>query len=129
MPANDRPNLMAIVDAIDQIQSYTDEIANANDFYENRMVFDATLMNFVLIGEMCGRISDELKGMYPEVEWQKIKDFRNLVAHDYLGIDAEEVWQIIGDKLVPLRGQIELILKDFNADSGSDETEAETPKE
>lgn len=129
MPANDRPNLMAIVDAIDQIQSYTDEIANANDFYENRMVFDATLMNFVLIGEMCGRISDELKGMYPEVEWQKIKDFRNLVAHDYLGIDAEEVWQIIGDKLVPLRGQIELILKDSNADSGSDETEAETPKE
>ena len=129
MPANDRPNLMAIVDAIDQIQSYTDEIANADDFYENRMVFDATLMNFVLIGEMCGRISDELKGTHSEVEWQKIKDFRNLVAHDYLGIDAEEVWQIIGDKLVPLRGQIEQILKDLNTNSESDETEAETSKE
>ena len=129
MPANDRPNLMAIVDAIDQIQNYTDEIANADDFYENRMVFDATLMNFVLIGEMCGRISDELKGTHSAVEWQKIKDFRNLVAHDYLGIDAEEVWQIIGDKLVPLRGQIEQILKDLNTNSESDETEAETPKE
>ena len=129
MPANDRPNLMAIVDAIDQIQNYTDEIANADDFYENRMVFDATLMNFVLIGEMCGRISDELKGTHSEVEWQKIKDFRNLVAHDYLGIDAEEVWQIIGDKLVPLRGQIEQILKDLNTNSESDETEAETSKE
>jgi uncharacterized protein with HEPN domain len=51
-------------------------------------------MNFIVIGEMSERLSSELKEQYPEVNWQKIKDFRNLVARDYLGIDAEEVWQI-----------------------------------
>jgi hypothetical protein len=40
-----------------------------------------------------------LKNKYFEVDWNKIKDFRNLVAHDYLGIDAEEVWQIIYNHL------------------------------
>jgi len=68
-------------------------------------------MNFVVIGEMVDRLSPELKIQYPKLDWQKVKDFRNLVAHDYLGIDAEEVWQIIHDHLPPLRIEIERILK------------------
>lgn len=70
------------------------------------MIFDATLMNFVLIGEMCDRISDELKKQHPEIDWKKIKGFRNMIAHDYLGIDAEEVWQIVSDDIIPLRARI-----------------------
>ena len=66
------------------------------------MAFDATLMNFVVLGEMVERLSTELKGRHPEVDWQRMKDFRNLVAHDYLGIDAEEVWQIIHTDLPEL---------------------------
>jgi uncharacterized protein with HEPN domain len=47
---------------------------------------------FFVIGEMVDKLSEEIKRKHPEIEWIKIKGFRNIVAHDYFGIDAEEVW-------------------------------------
>jgi uncharacterized protein with HEPN domain len=68
------------------------------------------MMNFVVIGEMVEKLSDEFKKKHSEVEWIKIKGFRNLVAHDYFGIDAEEVWQIIKNKIPALKSDIKLLL-------------------
>ena len=68
------------------------------------------MMNFVVIGEMIDKISDEFKKKHPEIEWVKIKGFRNIVAHDYFGIDAEEVWQIIKTKIPTLKSDIRLLL-------------------
>ncbi len=67
-------------------------------------------MNFINIGEMVDRLSTELKARHTDFDWQKVKDFRNLVAHDYLGVDAEEVWQIIRDDLPSLKKTVEQIL-------------------
>jgi len=105
----DRPNLLAILEAVERIQGYTRNIATADQYYDTPDVLDATFMNSVVIGEMVDRLSIELKTLYSEVDWQKIKDFRNLVAHDYLGIDAEEVWQIIQDHLPRLQADVDRI--------------------
>ncbi len=67
------------------------------------------MMNFVVIGEMINKLSDEFKNTHPEIEWIKIKGFRNVVAHDYFGIDAEEVWQIIIYKIPSLKADIQLL--------------------
>jgi uncharacterized protein with HEPN domain len=80
------------------------------------MAFDAALMNFVVLGEMVDRLSAELKGRYPDVDWQRMKDFRNLVAHDYLGVDAEEVWQIIHTDIPELRTRLQGILRESQED-------------
>jgi uncharacterized protein with HEPN domain len=48
---------------------------------------------------MVDRPSASLKEQEPDIDWQGVKDFRNLVAYDYLGVDAEEVWQIIYNHL------------------------------
>jgi uncharacterized protein with HEPN domain len=61
------------------------------------------MMNFVVIGEMVNKLSDDFKIVHPELEWNKIKGFRNIVAHDYFGIDAEEVWQIVSNKIPDLK--------------------------
>lgn len=68
------------------------------------------MMNFVIIGEMVDKISDEFKSKHPGIEWIKIKGFRNIVAHDYFGIDAEEVWQIIKTWIPTLKVDIKLLL-------------------
>ena len=65
------------------------------------------MMNFIIIGEMAARISEEFKNKNSHIDWTKIKAFRNIVAHNYFGIDAEEVWQIIKNKLPELKKQIE----------------------
>ena len=116
MSKKDIANVLAILDAIDQIKKYTENVIDADAFYQNRIVFDATLMNFVLIGEMTERLSDELKNKATHIEWQKIKGFRNMIAHDYLGIDAEEVWQIIADDLYPFRTDVQKIINKLQQD-------------
>ncbi len=65
-------------------------------------------MNFVVIGEMANKLSERFKEEYHEMEWRKISSFRNIVAHDYFGIDETEVWQIITRKLPTLK---EFLLK------------------
>jgi len=107
MLTKDQHCLESIIEAIDRIIEYTSDIKSADDFNNDYRNFDATMMNFVVIGEMVDKISDELKSKHPEIEWIKIKGFRNIVAHDYFGIDAEEVWQIIKNKIPTLKSDIE----------------------
>jgi uncharacterized protein with HEPN domain len=61
MSKKDKANLLAIIDSIDKILTYLQDIDNAVQFYKNSVVFDATLMNFVAIGEMVERLSTSLR--------------------------------------------------------------------
>jgi uncharacterized protein with HEPN domain len=110
MLTKDHHCLESILEAIDRIIEYTSSINTADDFDKDYRNFDATMMNFVVIGEMIDKISDEFKEKHPEIEWIKIKGFRNIVAHDYFGIDAEEVWQIIKTKIPTLKSDIKSLL-------------------
>ena len=104
--SKDLLTLLSIQEAIDKIESFAAPFSDADFFYENKVHFDAVLMNFVVIGEAVDKLTPELKLTHTDIPWQKIKDFRNLVAHDYLGIDAEEVWQIIHLHLPPFKKRI-----------------------
>ena len=115
MSRKDKACVLAILDSIEKIADYMKGIPSAKEYFESRMVFDATLMNFINIGEMADRISKELREKHPKVDWQLMKDFRNLVAHDYLGVDAEEVWQIIKNDLPQLQSDMQEILPKVSA--------------
>jgi len=109
MSDKDSHSLQSILDAISQIIQYTQPFSDPDSFFHDLKTFDAVMMNFIVIGEMVDRISDIAKDDSPEIEWNRIKGFRNLVAHDYFGIDAEEVWQIISNDLPILKIKIENI--------------------
>ncbi len=69
------------------------------------------MMNFIVIGEMVDKLSDDiLKETSGKIDWFKVKGFRNIVAHNYFGIDAEEVWQIIHDTLINLEKELESLI-------------------
>ena len=110
MLTKDQHCLESILEAIDRIIEYTEGIKSADEFNNDHRNFDATMMNFVVIGEMVDKLSDEFKKRYHRIEWVKIKGFRNIFAHDYFGIDAEEVWQIIKNKIPSLRSDISNLL-------------------
>lgn len=59
------------------------------------------MMNFVVIGEMVDRISTAYKTAHPDVDWKQIKGLRNIIAHDYFGVDAEELWQVVKKTFPP----------------------------
>jgi uncharacterized protein with HEPN domain len=107
MSEKDSISLSSILDAVSKITQFTSNISDPDTFFQDVKTFDAVMMNFIIIGEMVDRISEELKDINPQISWNRIKGFRNLVAHDYFGIDAEEVWQIINNELLILEEEIQ----------------------
>ena len=111
MLSKDRHALESIIESIDKVNSYIKGFSNPDQFNDDQLSFDAVLMNFIIIGEMVAKLSEDCKDSHPSIEWLKIKGFRNLVAHNYFGIDAEEVWQIVKNDLPALRKNIKKILQ------------------
>src|SRR3989339_399259 len=95
MSNRDNQILLAILEAIDKIFSYVQNIKNIKEFGINNQVLDASLMNFVVIGELANKLSNEFRNEITTIDWSAIKGFRNIIAHDYFGVNTEEVWQII----------------------------------
>jgi uncharacterized protein with HEPN domain len=106
--------LLSLLEAIDKIKLYSQEFSNGEDFYYDSKSFDASMMQFVVIGEVISRLDENFKSLHNNIPWQKIKDFRNIIAHDYFGIDADEIWDIIQNKLLPLKEDIEALVKTNN---------------
>ncbi|WP_170175817.1 HepT-like ribonuclease domain-containing protein [Sulfurimonas crateris] len=103
-------DLLSLIESIDKIQNYSQEFLNADDFYNDQKSFDASMMQLVVIGETITRLDESFKKTHQHIPWQKIKDFRNIIAHDYFGIDADEIWDIIQNKLIPLRSEIQILV-------------------
>jgi len=60
--------------------------------------------------ESAQRISDGLKAAHPEVEWRRIRAFRNVLVHEYLGIDLEHIWEIIQPDVPEFKRAISVLL-------------------
>lgn len=103
---SDKQSLLGIVEAIEKIELYSSDFIDAEEFYYDTKSFDATMMQFVIIGEMISKLSSSFKFTYKSIPWIKIKDFRNIIAHDYFGIDSDEIWDIIQNKIKPLKKDI-----------------------
>ncbi len=100
--------LTDIFEAGEAIQGYLEGVS-FEQFRTDRMRQSAVIREFEIIGEAVGKLPDKLKQSAPSVAWQDIKDFRNLLAHEYFGIDLEIVWSVIQDELPELIRQVELL--------------------
>lgn len=112
MLEKDKANLLAILESCHKISRFTADLIDADAFFADQESFDAVLMNFILIGEAVSKLSERFKNENSQVPWQKIKGFRNIAAHEYFGVDAEEVWQIIKTHLPELERDTEQILRE-----------------
>jgi uncharacterized protein with HEPN domain len=104
----DRLYILDIMESIEAIESYI-EPHNYESFIGNRMVYAATIRELEIIGEAAGKISQSLKDKYPNIDYRTIKDFRNVLAHEYFGVDMEIVWMIASQKIPQLKIEIEEI--------------------
>lgn len=90
-----------IIDAVEQIKIYIKGMDEA-DFSRDRKTQDAVIRNLEIIGEAAGCLPQDIQSSYPEVEWRKIKAMRNVLAHEYFGVNLTIVWDIIQNKLSTL---------------------------
>jgi uncharacterized protein with HEPN domain len=103
--------LLSMFETIDKILRYSSGYQSADEFYQNDRDFDATMMNFIVIGEVVGKLSNDLKSINPQIDWPKIYSFRNILAHHYFGINVDIIWQIITNDLPEFKNRIALLLE------------------
>ena len=77
-----------------KIRRYTQGF-DINSFMSDDKTKDAVVRNFEIIGEAANRIDPDFQELNPEIDWKRIRGFRNRIVHEYFGIDYEIVWEII----------------------------------
>ena len=98
--------LIHIGECLDKIDLYMAGV-DRERFLKSILIQDAVLRNLQVLAESTQRLTDEFKEAHPDVEWYKIAGLRNILVHDYLGIDIETVWNIVERKLPELKQVIE----------------------
>ena len=79
------------------------------DFTKDSKTVDAVIRNFEIIGEAANRLPEEFKDCFPEIDWHRIRGFRNRIVHDYFGIDYSIVWTIKETFLLQMIAQLQTL--------------------
>ena len=110
---NDLLYLLNILESLGKIRIYTADAQDPEVFYQlnEQLNFNASLNLLADIGESVSKISNDLKEEYHKINWIQIKDFRNRIVHDYMGIDLFITFEIITNDMVKLYRQINKIVK------------------
>ena len=96
--------------------SYTSGM-DQGTFIAETLVYDGTLRNLELIGEAATHIPGEVREAHPEVQWRRIIATRNRLAHSYLGMDDDVIWDIIRTDVPRLLTALRELLEATNEDS------------
>jgi len=128
---NDLLYLLNILEHIGKIWKYVGESNNAEELFElnEQMNLNASLTLLANLGENVSKITEKLKQSYSDIEWQQIKDFRNKIVHDYVGIDLAIVYEIITNDLKLLKPKIEEIIREQTIQKTFDIEEIKISKE
>jgi len=94
-----------ILDSIAKIEKYTKDLT-VYDFVENELVQDGVIRNFEIIGEATKHLSPDFRNTHSDIPWTKMAGMRDILIHDYLGIDIYSVWDTIETDLPQLKLQL-----------------------
>ncbi|NJC95625.1 MAG: hypothetical protein C3F07_03490 [Anaerolineales bacterium] len=100
-----------ILECITRIQKYTHGY-KFGEFEEDDKTIDSVLRNLEIIGEASRHIPKDVKARYPELPWMEMNAMRNIVVHEYHGVNLRIIWTTIKDDLPPLIPQLKKILEE-----------------
>ena len=100
-----------MLEAGKKILKYTEGL-DFDSFDSNDMIVDAVVRNFEIIGEAANRIDPDFRDENPQIEWNRLRGFRNRIVHEYFGIDNTILWSIIEDYLDEMIDWLESLIDD-----------------
>lgn len=106
---NDRTYIEHIAEAIDTIEGYLKEV-DYEKFSSHKMISDAVVRELEIIGEAANNISEQFQKEHLEVPWNKMVGIRNILVHEYFGVNLKVVWETCQHDLKELRKIIKPIL-------------------
>ncbi len=98
-----------IVEAIEAIESYSRGLTKS-DFLQSPITQDAILRRLEIIGEAARNIPVSIRQKEKNIPWEDIVAMRNILTHEYFGVDLEVVWKTVKYDLPSLRSVVEKLL-------------------
>ena len=110
MPPRDwKLRLEDLLEALARVEGYVQGM-NFETFAKDVRTQDAVIRNFGIIGEAANHVPDAIRTAHPGVPWPQMRALRNLVVHEYFGINLEILWDTVKKDLPPLREPLERLL-------------------
>ena len=109
---SDKERLLHILDAIEDIENFTKQITYSQ-FIEDYKLRLALVKLFEIIGEASSNITEETENEFSEIEWSILKGIRNILVHEYFGIDYDIIWDSIKTNIPDLKSKIMKISKEL----------------
>jgi uncharacterized protein with HEPN domain len=106
----DRERMLDMLEALDSLAK---TLQNCSDieFFSNDLIYSACAHKLTIVGEAAARMSPEARARNPHMEWQKVIGLRDVLVHEYFGIDRPMVWEVVITEAPPLREQIAALLR------------------
>jgi uncharacterized protein with HEPN domain len=108
---DDRERILDMLEAIERIERYTEKGRDA--FEGDELIQTWVVHHLEIIGEAASKLDQEFRDRYPDIPWPQIVAMRNVIAHEYFGIDLDEVWQVMEWDLSDLKQKLNRICQDL----------------
>jgi len=108
-PRNWKFRLEDIVESLELIAEYTSEMSQ-DLWRKDRKTIDAVIRNIEIIGEAASRVPEDIQELYPNIPWYQMKGMRNILIHEYFGVDFDVIWKTTKEDLPPLLEQIRKLI-------------------
>jgi uncharacterized protein with HEPN domain len=95
-------------DCLNRIHEYTAQ--ERARFDDSHLIQDAVIRNLQTLTESSQRLSVDIKGTEPQIPWRELSGFRNVIVHDYLGVDLDAVWLVVAQDLPQLANAVNRML-------------------
>lgn len=103
--------LKDIFDAIVQIEKYS--INGEDAFQKDELIQTWMVHHLQVIGEAANKVAEAITKKYTMIPWAQIKGLRNIIVHEYFGIDLEEIWNTVTINIPELKKNITLIIDEL----------------